>query len=82
MVVDHAVERAELVQRALRSAGYEAIAHVASTFDLHRRVSDLRADVIIIDTESPDRDTLEHLPIIDVAVARFGQFQALRRELE
>jgi response regulator NasT len=127
MVVDDAAERAELVQRALRGAGYEVIAHVASTFDLHRRVSDLKPDVIIIDTESPDRDTLEHLslmnrdaprpvvmftndsdhrkireavhagvsayvvdglaaervkPIIDVAVARFEQFQALRRELE
>lgn len=127
MVVDDAAERAEIVQRALRSAGYEVIAHVASTLDLHRRVSELKPDVIIIDTDSPDRDTLENLsllnhdaprpvvmftndsdnrkireavqagvsayvvdglaadrvkPIIDVAVARFEQFQALRRELE
>lgn len=127
MVVDDAAERAEVVQRALRSAGYEVIAHVTSTFDLHRQVSDLKPDVIIIDTESPDRDTLENLslvkrdaprpvvmftndgdnrkireavragvsayvvdglaadrvrPIIDVAVARFEQFQALRSELE
>jgi response regulator NasT len=127
MVVDDAVERAEIVQRALRSAGYEVIAHVTSIFDLHRRVSEFKPDVIIIDTESPDRDTLENLalmnrdaprpvvmftndgdnqkireavdagvsayvvdgltaervkPIIDVAVARFEQFQALRRELE
>ena len=127
MVVDDAPERAEVVQRALRRAGYEVIAHVASTFDLHRRVIELKPDVIIIDTESPDRDTLENLslvnrdaprpvvmftrdgdnrkireavragvsayvvdglaadrvrPIIDVALARFEQFQALRRELE
>ena len=127
MVVDDAPERAEVVQRALRRAGYEVIAHVASTFDLHRRVIELKPDVIIIDTESPDRDTLKNLslvnrdaprpvvmftndgdnrkireavragvsayvvdglaadrvrPIIDVALARFEQFQALRRELE
>lgn len=127
MVVDDAAERAEVVQWALRRAGHEVIAHVASTFDLHRRVIELKPDVIIIDTESPDRDTLENLslvnrdaprpvvmftndgdnrkireavragvsayvvdglaadrvrPIIDVAVARFEQFQALRRELE
>lgn len=127
MVVDDATERAEVVQWALRRAGHEVIAHVASTFDLHRRVIELKPDVIIIDTESPDRDTLENLslvnrdaprpvvmftndgdnrkireavragvsayvvdglaadrvrPIIDVAVARFEQFQALRRELE
>lgn len=127
MVVDDAAERAGVVQWALRRAGHEVIAHVASTFDLHRRVIELKPDVIIIDTESPDRDTLENLslvnrdaprpvvmftndgdnrkireavragvsayvvdglaadrvrPIIDVAVARFEQFQALRRELE
>lgn len=126
MVVDDATERAEVVQWALRRAGHEVIAHVASTFDLHRRVIELKPDVIIIDTESPDRDTLENLslvnrdaprpvvmftrdgdnrkireavragvsayvvdglaadrvrPIIDVAIARFEQFQALRREL-
>lgn len=126
MLVDHAVERVEMLRAALERAGYQVVAHVASTFDLHHRVMQVKPDVIIIDTDSPDRDTLENLcvlsrdaprpvvmfaqdangevireavragvsayvvdglaaervkPIIDVAVARFEQFQALRQEL-
>ena len=127
MVVDEVVERAEVLQRALAQAGYEVIAYAPSTFDLHRQVGALRPDIIIIDTDSPDRDTLENLcvvsrdeprpvvmfshdgdsekiraatkagvsayvvggmtperigPIIGAAVARFEQYQALKREFE
>lgn len=127
MILDETVERAEVLQRALARAGYEVIAYVSSTFDLHRQVSALQPDIIIIDTDSPDRDTLENIcvvsrdeprpvvmfthdgdsekiraatlagvsayvvdgmsgermrPIIDAAVARFEQFQALKRELD
>jgi len=127
MIVDEVVERAEALQRALARAGYEVIAYMPSAFDLHRQVGALQPDVIVIDTDSPDRDTLENLcvvsrdeprpvvmfthdgdsekiraataagvsayvvdgmsadrirPIIDAAVARFEQFQALKRELD
>lgn len=127
MLVDDTLERVETLRLALAQAGYEVIEHVGSTVDLHRRVAQIKPDVIIIDTDSPDRDTLENLcvisrdeprpvvmfahdgdsakireavragvsayvvdglalervkPIIDVAIARFEQFQALRRELE
>jgi two-component system, response regulator / RNA-binding antiterminator len=127
MIVDEAVERAEVLQQALTRAGYEVIAYVPSTFDLHRQIGALKPDIVIIDTDSPDRDTLENLcvvtrddprpvvmfthdgdsdkiraatqagvsayvvdgmsgerigPIIDAAVARFEQFQALKRELD
>ncbi len=127
MLVDEVAERAEVLQRALADAGYDVIAYMPSAFDLHRQVGALKPDVIIIDTDSPDRDTLENLcvvsrdeprpvvmfthdgdsdkiraaveagvsayvvdgmaaerirPIIEAAVARFEQFQALKRELE
>jgi response regulator NasT len=127
MVVDEVVERAEVLQRVLAQAGYEVIAYAPSTFDLHRQVGALKPDIIIIDTDSPDRDTLENLcvvsrdeprpvvmfthdgdsekiraatnagvsayvvggmtperigPIIGAAIARFEQFQALKREFE
>lgn len=126
MVVDDTLERVQTLRLALAQAGYEVIEHVGSTVDLHRRVAEIKPDVIIIDTDSPDRDTLENLcvisrdeprpvvmfahdddsakireavragvsayvvdglalervkPIIDVAIARFEQFQALRQEL-
>ena len=125
MVVDEAPERAEVIGETLRRQGCEVIA-VTSPGDMYRQVGDVAPDVIIIDMDSPDRDTLEHLcllsadkprpvvmfthdddveqireairagvsayivdglsadrirPIIDVAIARFEQYQALRDEL-
>lgn len=127
MIVDDAIERAEVLQQALLRAGYEVIAYVPSTLDLHRQVSALKPDIVIIDMDSPDRDTLENIcvvsrdeprpvvmfthdgdsekiraatlagvsayvvdgmsgerirPILDAAVARFEQFQALKREFD
>jgi two-component system, response regulator / RNA-binding antiterminator len=64
MIVDEVVERAEVLQQALARAGYEVIAYVPSTFDLHRQVGALKPDIVIIDTDSPDRDTLENLCVV------------------
>ncbi len=64
MIVDETVERAEVLQQALTHAGYEVIAYVPSTLDLHRQVSALQPDIIIVDTDSPDRDTLESLCVV------------------
>ena len=64
MIVDEAIERAEVLQQALARAGYDVIAYVPSTFDLHRQVSALQPDIVIIDTDSPDRDTLENICVV------------------
>lgn len=127
LLVDETFERAALLKYALQVAGCCIAAHVSSSADLPGLVRELQPDVIIIDTESPDRDTLEHLcvisrdqprpivmfthdddskkinaairagvsayvvngleserlwPIMEVAIARFKEFQAMRRELE
>jgi two-component system, response regulator / RNA-binding antiterminator len=126
MVVDDDDERRGALCRALEAAGHQVVEEVQSTLHLARRVARVQPDVIIIDTNSPDRDTLEHVcvitqnaprpivmfaadgdartireavragvsayvvdglsadrvqPIIDAAVARFEQLQALRSEL-
>src|ERR1043166_6876030 len=127
MIVDEVSERAEALQPALERLGHEVIAYMPSAFDLHAQVCALQPDIIIIDTDSPDRDTLKNVcimsryqprpvvmfshdgdgekirdatragvsayvvdgmaaarvgHIIDAAIARFEQFQALKRELE
>ena len=64
MIVDEVVERAEVLQQALTRAGYEVVAYVPSTFDLHRQVGVHKPDIVIIDTDSPDRDTLENLIVL------------------
>jgi response regulator NasT len=64
MIVDDVVERAEVLRDALVRAGHEVIAYMPSTFDLHRQVSALKPDIVIIDTDSPDRDTLENICVV------------------
>ena len=126
LVVDESPARAEILREGLRRAGYEVTASLSSPVALLKTIDALKPDVIVIDTESPSRDVLEHLvvmsqhtprpvimfasdaapetireavragvsayvvdgldqdrikSIIDVAVARFEDFQRLRVEL-
>ena len=127
LLVDDDPTRAAIVERALREAGYEVVTVVNTSTEMLTQVRAMRPDVIIIDRDSPDRDTLEHVcmitrddprpivmftqdkdqrlmrealeagvsayvvdglsvervrPIVEVALARFEQWQALRRELD
>lgn len=127
LVVDEDSERSAVLREGLERAGHEVIGGPQPASNLTRLVQDLQPEVIIIDTHSPDRDTLEHIvvisqdaprpivmfsadndtekireavragvsayvvdglaaervqPIIDVAIARFEELQALRAELE
>lgn len=126
VVVDEISSRAGFVREALERAGCEVVAAVSSALSLLGCVEREQPDLIIIDTESPSRDTLEGLatmsadnprpivmfatdrasdtirevmrtgvsayvvdgldparvrPILDVALARFEEFQKLRDEL-
>ena len=127
MLVDRLPERTNTVEQALSAAGHEVVARVMAGGDLAAEVAAASPDVIIIDIDSPDRDTLEHmrticrerprpvvmftnddnastirsavragvsayvvdglhasrvLPVLEVAIARFEEFQAMREELE
>ncbi len=127
MLVDDRDERVELLRVPLMAAGHEIIARVHPEDDLQARVQEWKPDVIIVDMDSPSRDTLEQMrcinrdqprpivmfaesedrnlihdavqagvsayivdglghkrviPILEVAIARFNEFQNLRRELE
>jgi two-component system, response regulator / RNA-binding antiterminator len=126
LVVDESPERADILREGLRRAGYEVSASLSSPLSLLATIEQLKPDVIVIETESPSCDVLEHLvvltqhtprpvvmfssdgapetireavragvsayvvdgldpnrirTIIDVAVARFEDFQRLRGEL-
>jgi response regulator NasT len=63
LVVDELAERAEMLRAALLPAGYEVTA-LSSPLALLKTIEKLEPDVIIIDTESPSRDVLEHLVMI------------------
>lgn len=126
MIVDDNAERALAIEQHLTSDGCEVVAQVPERGDLRERVRQTQPDVIIIDMEIPDRDTLEDMsqitreqprptvmfvdrsdsdsiqaavragvsayvvgglqpervrPVLEVAIARFNEFQTLRREL-
>ena len=127
IVVDDEADRASSVRHALEGAGFVVVATFGTGADLPRKLAELAADVVIVDIDSPDRDTLEDMrrvtmeqrrpvvmfaqdgkpetikaaikagvaayvvdglkpdrvrPVIDVAIARFAQFQELRLELD
>lgn len=126
MLIDTSSARGAVLKQALADNGYDVVARVHDTKDLLRLVDRIQPDVIIIDMDSPDRETLENMsvvirheprpivlftddddpgkiqtavragvsayivagvdskrikPIVDVAIARFREYQALRDDL-
>jgi two-component system, response regulator / RNA-binding antiterminator len=70
LVVDESDERAALLGEALSAAGHEVVASLSSPLELLRAVDALHPDVIVIDTESPTRDVLEHVVIVSQSSPR------------
>ena len=64
LVVDESAERAEVLRAALLLAGYEVTASLTSPLTLLKTVERLEPEVIVIDTDSPSRDVLEHLVMV------------------
>jgi response regulator NasT len=64
LVVDESPERARVLRDGLRLAGYEVTASLSSPIALLKTIDALKPDVIVIDTESPSRDVLEHLVVM------------------
>jgi len=127
LLIDEDSTRAQALDESLRAAGYETVGLADPRDDILAKMRDLEPDLIIVDMESPSRDTLEDMrritaerprpivmfvdqsddqaiseamragvsayvidglnprrvkPILDVAVARFTEYQKLRAELE
>jgi response regulator NasT len=61
LVVDESPDRAQVLRDALHLAGFEVTATLSSPIALLRTIDQLKPEVIVIDTESPSRDVLEHL---------------------
>jgi response regulator NasT len=64
LLVDEDPARVRQLQEALREAACEVAGTVRPDEDLVRSVRDLKPDVIIIDMESPRRDTLESMHVL------------------
>ncbi|WP_259781071.1 ANTAR domain-containing response regulator [Aestuariispira ectoiniformans] len=70
LIIDEDPDRAAIVERGLVEAGYARVSRIGTSFNLVDRVQALAPDVIIIDLENPDRDTLEQMLQVSRAIAR------------
>ena len=52
------------LRAALIQAGCEIVEEVSSALMIPKKVAELRADIVIIDTESPSRDVLEQICVV------------------
>jgi response regulator NasT len=64
LVVDESRGRARTLREALEQAGYEVVVSHGASLALLAQVKHVSPDVIVIDTESPSRDVLEHLVVM------------------
>lgn len=65
LVIDELQQRAADICRGLILAGHQVAAVLASANDLPEQVARIKPDVILIETDAPSRDTLEHLAAME-----------------
>jgi two-component system, response regulator / RNA-binding antiterminator len=70
LVIDEAEGRAGEICAGLALAGYQVAALLPSTLNLATKVEEIKPDVILIQTDSPSRDTLEHLAVANRELPR------------
>ncbi len=70
LVIDESRTRAGEICAGLALAGYQVAAILGGADNLTAEVERLQPDVILIDTESPSRDTLENLAVMNQAMPR------------
>ena len=70
LVIDESRTRAGDICAGLALAGYQVAAILADSGSLSAEVERCQPDVILIDTESPSRDTLEHLATMNKDMPR------------
>lgn len=89
IVVDDESDRAVAVKDALEANGFTVAAVFGTGAELHTKVEELAADVIIVDIDSPDRDTLEDMRRVSfeqrrpvVMFAQDGKPETIRAAVE
>lgn len=70
LVIDENPDRAAIVERGLVESGYTRVSRIGTSYNLVERIQALAPDIIIIDLENPDRDTLEQMFQVSRVIAR------------
>ena len=61
LLIDDGAHRVALIRDELTRQGHEVVGVIDSALVIHECVTRLMPDVVIVDSESPSRDTLEHI---------------------
>ena len=64
LLVDDGAHRVRLIRDELVAQGHEVVGVMDSARVIHDAVEQLHPDAVIVDSESPSRDTLEHLAVL------------------
>lgn len=70
LVIDESRTRAGEICAGLALAGYQVAAILPGSANLAHQVETLQPDIILIETEAPSRDTLEHLAVVNEHMPR------------
>ena len=70
LLIDDGAHRVSLIRDELSRQGHLVVGVVDSALLIHDCVLRLRPDVVIVDSESPSRDTLEHLATVSASSPR------------
>ncbi|WP_345532518.1 ANTAR domain-containing response regulator [Viridibacterium curvum] len=70
LVIDEVQERALEICEGLTRAGHMVAAVLPDAFGLVERIQDVQPDVVLINTDSPSRDTLEHIAAMNASFPR------------
>lgn len=65
MLVDDHVERSASVEEKLRASGFEVISRLPSATGLLFQIEQHQPDLVLIDIQSPGRDVLESLSVVN-----------------
>jgi response regulator NasT len=70
LLVDDGAHRVSLIRDELTRQGHVVVGILDSALAIHDGVVQLAPDVVIVDAESPTRDTLEHLAAVSASSPR------------
>ncbi|MEJ2042793.1 MAG: ANTAR domain-containing protein [Reinekea sp.] len=63
LIIDQIAGRAEPLEAALKDLGHNVIIRPPGKYAIYQMVESFKPDVVIVDAESPDRDTLEDVSL-------------------
>lgn len=66
MLVDNDLKRIKPLKQSLIENGFDVVAHVGNDFHLQAKCLEMKPDIVIIDTDSPNRDTIENICVMSM----------------